>query len=83
MTQPWYRARTLLTLGTALADIRRTTGLSQSDAAEQTRTSRPTISRLERGHPVSTATVVDLLAATRYEILLVPRGSRVTIEDPS
>jgi len=83
MTQTWYRARTLAALGMALAEIRKDAGLSQSDAAARTRTSRPTISRMERGKPGATATVVDLLAATRYEILIVPRGSQVTIGDPS
>jgi len=83
MTQTWFRVRTLAALGTALAEIRKDAGLNQSAAAVRTRTSRPTISRMERGQPGSTATVIDLLAATRYEILIVPRGSQVSVGDPS
>lgn len=81
MMQPWFRARSPLSLGTALSEIRKQSGLSQSDAAQVTRTSRPTISRMERGLPVSSATMLDLLEHSRYEIVLVPRGYRVTVEE--
>lgn len=80
MTRDWYRVRTLDALGTALAQIRHDADLNQTDAAVRTSTSRPTISRMERGLPASTGTVLGFLSATGYEILIVPRGSRVTIE---
>ncbi len=35
---------------------------------------------MERGQQVSTATVIDLLATTGYDIVLVPRGAHVTVE---
>lgn len=81
MMQPWYRARSARSLGDALAEIRKRAGLSQSQVAELTRTSRPTVSRMERGLPVSSATILNLLEQARYEIVLVPRGARVIIED--
>ncbi|HRA74774.1 MAG TPA: helix-turn-helix transcriptional regulator [Propionicimonas sp.] len=81
MKQPWFRARSARSLGDALAEIRRGAGWSQSEAAERTRTSRPTVSRLERGLPVSSATVLNLLEHARYEIVLVPRGARVVVEE--
>ena len=81
MMQPWFRARSARTLGDALAEIRKRAGLSQSDAAELTGTSRPTVSRMERGLPVSSATVLELLEHARYEIVLVPRGARVVVEE--
>lgn len=81
MAQPWYRVRTRAALGSALAGIRETTGMTQTEAAEQARTSRPTISRLERGRATSTALVLDLLAIAGYEIVLVPRGSQITVAE--
>lgn len=83
MMQSWYRARSARSLGEALAEIRKGAGLSQSDAAELTHTSRPTVSRMERGLPVSAATMLGLLEHARYEMVLVPRGARVVVEDPS
>ena len=78
----WYRARTGASLGRAMADIRRAAGLSQTDLAEAVRSSRPTISRMERGLPVSSEVLVELLTLTGYEILLVPRGSHTTVAPP-
>ena len=80
MTQPWFRVRSLQALGSALSEIRQAAGLSQSDAAERTHTSRPTVSRMERGQQVSTATVIDMVAVTGYDIVLVPRGARLKAE---
>ena len=82
MKQTWFRARTPAALGSALAEIRQASGMSQTDAAEKLGSSRPTISRMERGQATSTYIVTSLLAATSYEILLVPRGSRVVVETP-
>ena len=81
--QAWYRVRTLASLGTAMAEIRKNAGLNQDDAAALAHASRPTMSRLERGAPSSTNVIIDLLASTGYEVLLVPRGSHVTIQGPS
>lgn len=81
MMQAWYRARTQASLGQALVGIREGAGLTQTEAAERAGASRPTISRLERGRATSTAVVLDLLAATGYEVILVPRGSRVAVTE--
>lgn len=75
----WYRARTRADLGSGVAQIRKDAGLTQAGAAEQTRSSRPTISRLERGEVSSTALLLDLLAQCGYEAILVPRGTKVTV----
>lgn len=83
MMQPWFRVRSQQSLGFALSELRKFRGISQAEAAEQAGSSRPTISRMERGLPVSSATMMDLLEHARYEILLVPRGARVVVEDES
>ena len=80
MTQPWFRVRSLQALGAALSEIRQAAGLSQSGAAERTHTSRPTVSRMERGQQVSSATVIGLMTAAGYDIVLVPRGARLRVE---
>lgn len=83
MTQtarPWYRARTLRALGAAVQGGRKATGRSQEEFAIAISSSRPTVSRLERGVPVSTEVLLDALTAAGYEILVVPRGSDVRVE---
>lgn len=81
MTHDWYRARSQESLGHALAEIRKSAKVSQSEAAELTQSSRATISRMERGLPASSQTVMDLLEHAGYEVLLVPRGARVQVEE--
>lgn len=78
---PWFRVRSLQMLGSAVAEIRQAAGLSQSETAEMTHSSRPTISRMERGQQVSSATVIDVVAASGYDIVLVPRGARLRVEE--
>ncbi|KGM13501.1 helix-turn-helix transcriptional regulator [Cellulomonas bogoriensis] len=76
----WYRARTPAMLGTAVQDIRQNAHLNQDELAERTGSSRPTISRLERGRPVALPTLIDALTACGYEMVLIPRGTRVHLE---
>ena len=83
MSQAWYRARSLASLGTALAAARKSAGLDQQAMAEAIGSSRPTVSRMERGEAVSSATVWDAATKAGYEIVLVPRGARVQVEDPA
>lgn len=76
---PWYRSRTLEALGAALADMRDVRGLTQTDLAEKINTSRPTISRIERGEAASDATILNAMAAMGYELIAVPRGRTVHV----
>ncbi|MGF0116041.1 helix-turn-helix transcriptional regulator [Promicromonospora sp. Marseille-Q5078] len=77
---PWFRARTGPALGTAIKRARERALLSQDELAEAAGTSRPTVSRLERGASVASGTVIELASACGYEIVLVPRGARITVE---
>lgn len=83
MSRPWFRARTLAALGTAVAEIRRAAGLTQTDAADVAGSSRPTISRMERGQPVTSSLLIAMLEGTGYEVVIVPRGARVIVQDPA
>jgi len=79
--KPWYRARSAAALGAAIQGARQDAGLNQAELAERADTSRPTVSRLERGQVVTTATLLDTVAACGYELVVVPRGARVRVED--
>ncbi|WP_447925560.1 helix-turn-helix domain-containing protein [Georgenia muralis] len=76
----WYRSRTPEALGVAVAGMRETRGLTQSDLARKAGTSRPTISRLERGKAISDETVLNIVASMGYELIVVPRGYMVRVE---
>jgi len=79
----WYRARTLNILGEAIADGRAQAGLNQNELAALIGSSRPTLSRMESGQNSSTATVLDALQACGYELIVVPRGSKIAVTPPS
>lgn len=78
-----YRARSTGALAEAVRSVRNAAGKTQSDVAQAVGSSRPTISRMERGLPTATDTLVDVLTQCGYEIVVVPRGSLVTVEEPS
>lgn len=85
MTQPtvrWYRARTTGMLGAAPRDLRERNGRGQEELAAALGSSRSTVSRMERGRNTSTEVVLASAAELGYEILVVPRGAKVTIELP-
>jgi transcriptional regulator with XRE-family HTH domain len=79
--RPWYRARTPAALGAAVQGARQSVDLNQDELALQAGTSRPTLSRLERGLPVSTSVLLEALATSGYELVVVPRGARLHLED--
>jgi transcriptional regulator with XRE-family HTH domain len=60
---------------------RQSVDLNQDELAVRAGTSRPTLSRLERGLPVTTTVLLEVLAASGYEVVVVPRGARVHLED--
>ncbi|MFD6446776.1 helix-turn-helix domain-containing protein [Promicromonospora sp. NPDC060204] len=80
MIQRWFRVRGLTALGAAVKGARESVGLSQSELAEHIGSSRPTLSRLERGVPVTTEVLTKTLARAGYEIYVVPRSAHVRVE---
>ena len=82
MTQGiWYRGRSKADLASAVRQIREEAGVDQATAAERVSSSRSTISRIERGHDVSLHTALSIIAELGYEIVLIPRGSGVTVKN--
>ena len=79
MSRRFYRARTGRALADAVRGARGSRGLTQTELAEAIGSSRPTVSRIERGVPVAVDTVMAALAECGYEIVVVPRGSVITV----
>jgi HTH-type transcriptional regulator/antitoxin HipB len=82
MIQRWFRARGLAALGAAVRGARESAGLSQSELADLIGSSRPTLSRLERGVPVTTDALTKSLARAGYEIYVIPRTAHIRVELP-
>lgn len=78
----WFRARRRSDLGEAVQTIRQASSQNQSELADLTRTSRSTISRLERGGGVALSVAMNAIADLGYEIVIVPKGAKVTVESP-
>lgn len=74
------RAVTSLEFGQAVRRAREHRGLHQADLAERLGVTRMTVSRLERGGAVSMETAIRALSECGYEVVVVPKFSRVTIE---
>lgn len=70
-------------LATVVQSVRTANGRTQTELATAIGSSRPTISRMERGLPTATDTLVDALTECGYELVVVPRGSLVTVVPPA
>ncbi|MEV0763759.1 helix-turn-helix transcriptional regulator [Nocardia sp. NPDC050435] len=66
--------------GHAVRHAREERGLHQADLAERLGVTRMTVSRLERGGAVSMETAIRALSECGYEVLVIPKFSRVSIE---
>lgn len=75
----FYRTRSVLGLGQAVATLRANHGMTQADLSDAIDSSRPTISRLENGADVGVSAVVGSVTALGYEIILVPRGAEIAV----
>jgi DNA-binding XRE family transcriptional regulator len=78
----FFRARSASGLASAVRGVRTASGRTQTEMAEAIRSSRPTISRMERGLPTATDTLIDALTECGYELIVIPRGARVTVVAP-
>lgn len=76
----WFRARRRADLAAAVREARAAAGLSQAQLAEAIDSSRSSVSRLERGEDVTLDVALRSIESLGYEIVVVPRGSRITVE---
>jgi HTH-type transcriptional regulator / antitoxin HipB len=82
MTQnTWFRGRTQRDLGAVIRELREASGENQERFAARIGSSRATVSRLERGEPIGTDTLLTALSRLGHEITVIPRGARIRIED--
>lgn len=75
------RALTGTDLGESVRRVRKARGFRQVELAERTGVTRMTISRLERGDAVSVATAIRALSECGFEVVIVPKFSRVSINE--
>ncbi len=75
------RALTATDFGESVRRVRKTRGFRQDELAERTGVTRMTISRLERGDPVSIETAIRALSECGFEVVVVPKFSRVSTID--
>ncbi len=75
------RAVTAADFGQAVRWARQERELQQADLAERLGVTRMTVSRLERGERVNIETAVRALSECGFEIVVVPKFSRITVED--
>lgn len=69
--------KSLVTLGRAIGDARRSLGLTQAQVADATGLVQPTVSNVERGASnVPAETLLRILAALQLELVLRDRGQR-------
>lgn len=80
MAQDWYWLKTLDSFGEAVRAMREDKQLNQDELAGQIGSSRPTISRFERGADISLSTAFDAVEALGYDLIAVPKGSVVTVQ---
>lgn len=77
----WLRPRGRDALGQAVAACRQEAGLTQEQLAQRLRIHRTTVIDMEAGRNSALARVVDALGVLGYDLLVVPRGARVTVSE--
>ena len=68
-------------LGAHVRRARQAKGLRQEELADRIGVTRMTVSRLERGEPVSVDTVLHALSECGYAIAVAPKFTRLAVID--
>ena len=76
-----YRAVNAEEFGQAVRQSRVARGFQQAELADRIGVTRMTVSRLERGGPVNIETALRALSECGYEVVVVPKFSRVRVSD--
>ena len=76
----WFSARRRADLAAAIREMRDVTGFSQAQLADAIHSSRSSVSRMERGEDVALDVAMRSVEKLGYEIVVVPRGSKITVE---
>jgi transcriptional regulator with XRE-family HTH domain len=70
-------------LGEAVRRVRRQQNMTQAELAERLGVGRGTIRRLEQGESVSAETALRALGQCGYAVAIVPKFSRLSVEQDS
>jgi transcriptional regulator with XRE-family HTH domain len=68
-------------LGVRVRRARQEKGFYQEELAERLGVTRMTVSRLERGQPVSVDTAIRALSECGYALVVAPKFTRVVVDD--
>jgi DNA-binding XRE family transcriptional regulator len=77
----WFRISTDKSLSDTLAAIRRESGVSQAELAQRIQSDRTTVVRLESGRLEAFTRLTSAFAILGYDLIAVPRGATVTVEE--
>jgi transcriptional regulator with XRE-family HTH domain len=77
----WTNSFSLEQMGEFLQEVRQEQGILQSELAQSLGISHTTLSNLERGKSVSTATLQRVVQALGLRFVLVPRMAGVVVEE--
>ena len=79
-TRPWFWLRGDGGAGRALAGVRHAAGLTQAEIARRLGMNRTTVIDMEAGRSSAVNRFVGLFNRMGYDLIAVPRGTRVTVE---
>ena len=77
----WSRVRGAAGLGRAITTARNEAGLTQAELADLIGADRTTVLNMEQGRNQALGRLVAALSVLGHELIVVPRGSRVTVEE--
>jgi HTH-type transcriptional regulator / antitoxin HipB len=81
MNQPAALLYDTVELGERIRRARQEKGLRQEELGERLGVTRMTISRLERGEPVSVDTALRALSECGYAVAVAPKFTRLAVVD--
>lgn len=77
----WLRLRGQDALARAVAGCREAAGLTQEQLAHRLRINRTTVIDIEAGRNQALARAAEALSLLGYDLIVVPRGAKVTVTE--
>lgn len=77
----WMRVKGGTSLGEALEQARGQGALTQAELAARLQVTRTTVIDMEKARPAALRRLVDAFSVLGFEIVIVPRGSHVLVDE--
>lgn len=77
----WVRIKGGRSLGDALEQVRKDAGITQVALASRLGVTRTTVIDMEKARPAALRRLVDAFAMLGFDIVIVPRGARVQVDE--